>query len=225
MLRLPLRASIFFIETWENCFMKKLPWSWFEHRTDLPRWLTSGIGQIVVEWAVLERELEELIRLLMDVDIRSGRIVCNRMNAGRRIEVARNLIQGLVYHDKLPTTLVKYFQSLGKEITQTQPQRDMVAHGVWDRNKGKWRVLRLAASRKTPTLRPQIETLSRAVLPQIKAITANDLHQITNEIVAASESVVAFCQRLEGALAPLQYRPPQYRRRRRTRLRTTRNTP
>ena len=205
--------------------MKQLPWSWFDHRTDLPRWLTSGIGQIVVEWAVLERELEELIRLLMDVDIRSGRIVCNRMNARTRIEVARNLIQGHVYHDKLPKTFLNDFQSLGKEMTQTQTKRDMLAHGVWDRSKGKWRVLRLAASRKTPPLRPQIESLFRAVLPQIQLVTAHDLRIITDEIVARSGSVVVFCQRVEGALDSLRYRPPQYRRRRRTHLRTRRNAP
>jgi hypothetical protein len=61
-----------------NPSMKKLPWSWFDHRTDLPRWLLAGIGQIVVEWAVLERELEELIRVLMDADIRLGRIMPKR---------------------------------------------------------------------------------------------------------------------------------------------------
>lgn len=52
--------------------MKKLPWTWFDHRADLPQWLTSDIGQIIVEWAVLEREIEELIRLLVDVDIRTA---------------------------------------------------------------------------------------------------------------------------------------------------------
>jgi hypothetical protein len=205
--------------------MKQLPWSWHDHRTDLPRWLTSGIGQIIVEWAVLERELEELIRLLMDVDIRSGRIACNRMNARNRIEMAKNLIQGHVYHRKLPATFLRDFLALGKKIAEkVQYKRDMVAHGVWDRTTGKWYVLRLAASRKTPTLAPEIEGLSRAVLPQRQPITAADLRKTTDEVVAKSESVVAFCQRLQCALSPLRYKPPQYTRRRRTR-RTKRNTP
>ena len=58
--------------------MKKLPWSWFDHRTDLPKWILRGIGQVTVEWSVLERELEETIRLLMDVTLQNGRIITNR---------------------------------------------------------------------------------------------------------------------------------------------------
>ena len=61
--------------------MKKIPWRWHDHRTDLPQWLVSGIGQVVVEWAVLEREADELIRLLVDTDLRTGRIIANRLSA------------------------------------------------------------------------------------------------------------------------------------------------
>jgi hypothetical protein len=47
---------------------------WFDHRTDLPQWITSRIAQIVVEWSVLERELEELIQMLVNTDIGFSRI-------------------------------------------------------------------------------------------------------------------------------------------------------
>ena len=56
------------------------------------RLVLSGIGQIVVEWALLERELEEIIRLLMDGPIRLGRITGKGMNAKTRVTVATNLI-------------------------------------------------------------------------------------------------------------------------------------
>jgi hypothetical protein len=42
---------------------------WFDHRTDLPTWITSRIGQIVVDWSVLERELEEPIQMLVNTNI------------------------------------------------------------------------------------------------------------------------------------------------------------
>lgn len=63
---------------------KKLKDGWFDHRTDLPQWLSIGIGQVIVEWAVLERELEEVVRLLMDADIAVGRIV-TKLDAGPRL--------------------------------------------------------------------------------------------------------------------------------------------
>jgi hypothetical protein len=52
--------------------IRKLTPAWHDYRTDIPQWLSSGIGQVAVEWAVLERELEELIRLLMDIDLSTG---------------------------------------------------------------------------------------------------------------------------------------------------------
>jgi hypothetical protein len=64
--------------------LTKLNLGWFDHRTDVPSWVALGIGQINVEWSVLERELEELIRLLMDIDIQPGRIIVNWMNAKTR---------------------------------------------------------------------------------------------------------------------------------------------
>ena len=44
---------------------KKLKTFWFDHRADLPHWISAGIGQAVAEWSVLERELE-IIRVLID---------------------------------------------------------------------------------------------------------------------------------------------------------------
>ena len=55
--------------------------AWFDHRTDIPQWAKNGVAQIIIEWSVLERELEELIRLLMDTDIQHVRILTARMNA------------------------------------------------------------------------------------------------------------------------------------------------
>jgi len=148
----------------------KLPWTWHDYRTDLPQWLTFRIGQIIIEWSVLERELEELVRLLMDTDIRSGRITCRRMNARTRVEVAANLMQAHIYQDKIRASLLKEFKKLGNDIAEvTESKRDMVAHGLWAKSKGKWSVLMLAGNRQTPTLSPNLDRLSRAVLPQSRS--------------------------------------------------------
>jgi hypothetical protein len=196
--------------------MKKLPWKWFDHRTDLPQWLLSGVGQIVVEWAFLERELEEFIRLLMDGSIRLGRIMSKGMNAKTRVTVATNLMQGLVYDSKLKPEMLSDFLKLGNKITETtQGKRDMVAHGLWDRRRGEWRVLRLAAARPVPQLRPDLKKLSRAVVPQSEIVTRAKLAEISEAIITDAKALDSFCQRLNAALAPLRHTPPQYSRRRR----------
>jgi hypothetical protein len=195
--------------------MKNLSWSWFDHRADLPRWLTSGIGQIAVEWSILERELGELIRLLMDVDVGKARIVTTGMNARTRLAVAKNYVQERVYHKSLD---VKFFNDLAdfsNKITNTlEPDRNMVVHGLWDSRKGRWYVLRQSGARPTPTLQPTIKKLFRPVLPQREPMTAEKLNEMARDIAAATAEIVAFCARLEGALAPLIHKPPQYTRRR-----------
>jgi len=123
----------------------------FDHRTDLPKWILSGIGQIVAEWAVLERELAELVRMLMDVDIQIGRIATHTMNSKTRIAVANNLIEARVHDGKLHRSLFDEFAKLGSHINEKlQWKRDMVAHGLWEKAEGKWWVMRLRARRPTP---------------------------------------------------------------------------
>jgi hypothetical protein len=198
--------------------LKKPDWVWFDPRTDLPQWLLSGIGQVIVEWAWLERELEEVIRILMDADIRLARIINKGMSAKTRVLVARNLLQARIYEQQLPPDMLTDFVSLGNRITvTTQNNRDMLAHGLWDRRNGKWRVLRVSATRATPQLRPELARLARAVLPSSEPITRTKLASYIGEIIGDANAVEAFGQRLVVELPPSQHKRPQYSRRRQPR--------
>ncbi len=194
--------------------MKQLPWSWFDHRTDVPQWLASWIGRSAIEWSVLERELEQLIQLLLDIDIQSARILVNRMNARTRVNTATNLLQAHVYNARLPSSKLKEFAKLAKDIEAIQTKRDILVHGVWAKRKKEWYVLKLRQQRPTPELAPDLKTLSRAVIPQREVINRAKLRSIAKEIVATAKSVQSFCENLEGALSPSRYTPPKYTRRR-----------
>jgi hypothetical protein len=206
--------------------MKQLPWVWFDHRTDLPRWITSRIGQIVVEWSVLERELEELIQMLLNTDIGFSRIIINRMSARNRIDAAFSLIEWYVYHERLKASYLEEFQKIGNRITnETQSKRDMVAHGLWSFKKGNWWVLRLRGYRSTPELKPELKRLSRALLPQRQVITKGKLDKIVREIISDARAVQSFCKRVYRVKPPeqFQYAPPKYTRRRRVSSRSRRH--
>lgn len=201
--------------------MKQLAWSWFDHRTDLPQWITSRIGQIAVEWSVLERELEQFVHLLTDADIGHARIVTSRMNVRTRISTIGYLIEWYVYHGQLTPEFLKRFDKLSTRIaTKTQPKRDMVAHGLWSIVGGKWHVLRLAGHRATPGLRPDLERLSRPLLPQRESVTRDKLDQIVDEIIEGAKSLAQLCEEIYHGLSPSlsRYKPPQYSRRRRNKL-------
>jgi hypothetical protein len=190
---------------------------WFDHRTDLPAWITSGIGQIVVEWSVLERKLEELIQMLINTDIGFTRIIVNRLNARNRISAAYSLIEWYVYHERIKPSLLKEFNEIGKRATKTQGKRDIVAHGLWWRDKGKWWLLKQRGLRSTPELRPKLEKLSRAFIPQRELITRGKLDEIVSEIISEARAVQKFCARVyrERPDQQFKYEPPKYSRRRR----------
>lgn len=195
--------------------IRKLQPAWFDHRTDIPQWICSGIAYAVAEWAVLERELEELIRILMDGEIQQVRILVNNMNVRTRVQTAANLIQALMVLKKLKRRDRTRLNNLGKKIETAQNKRDMLAHGLWNKHEGKWHVLRLRQSRPTPQLRRSIEQLSRAVLPQRELITPEKLNSIAREIVSVAKRIEVFCRYLLRSLTSLRNTPPQYTRRRR----------
>ena len=207
--------------------MSKLPWIWFDHRSDLPKWLTSELGQITVEWSMLERDMEEVIRLLMDAGIKTGRITTTGMNLRTRVIVATNFLQAYIYDDRIDSKILDDFAKIGTKIVEkTESKRNMVVHGLWAKHEGQWWVLRNSASRAVPMLQPQLKRLARAVLPQREVITCDKLEAITAEIIQASHDVLAMHGRIETALAPLQHKSPVYtRRRRRDRARRKKATP
>jgi hypothetical protein len=202
--------------------MKQPPWVWFDHRTDLPQWITSRVGQIIVEWSVLERELEQLIQMLLNTEIGFLRIMTNRMNAQNRISAASSLLGWYVYHGRFKSSFLDEFRKIGNRIkNETQSKRDKVAHGLWSFKDGKWWVLRLRGERSIPELRPEFKKLSRALLPQRELITKRELDKIIRQIISDARAVEVFCRRVHRVRPPEQfkYEPPKYTRRRRVKSR------
>jgi hypothetical protein len=191
---------------------------WFDHRTDLPDCITIGIGQIVVEWSVLERELEELIRLLMDADIQHVRIVTNSMKAQTRLSAAQHLIEGHIINGKLKAVDLTDLTVMSKDWfsdTGLQNKRDRFAHGLWAKDDATgWSVLRTRQKRVVVEFRDELslEKTSRPTLPQPQPVIGQDLLDVAREISAASAALVSFCQRLEASLAPLRHKLPEYNR-------------
>ena len=169
--------------------MKQIKTVWFDHRTDLPTWITSRIGQIVVEWSVLERELEELIQMLVNTDIGFTRIMVNRLNAGNRISAAQSLIEWYVFHKRVSGSFLQQFNKIGSRVNKRQNRRDIVAHGLWARKKGMWWVLKQRGQRQTPQLRPELNRLSRAFIPQRERMTRRKLDKIIREVISGARTI------------------------------------
>lgn len=195
--------------------IKKLKPAWFEHQTNIPQWIAKGIAQVTAEWAVFERELEELIRLLIDAKIEHGRIIVNWMSAKIRGVAAQHLIQSHILNDRLKPQHLETFTKIAEKIESLQTKRDIVAHGLWGKHEGKWCTLKVRQTRKTPELEPDLKKLARAVLPQRFFVTEKQFLADAEGIASAARAVEDFCRVLSVELAPLQNIPPKYSRRRR----------
>jgi hypothetical protein len=75
----------------------------------------------------------------------------NRLNARNRISAAYSLIEWYDYHEWIKPSLLKEFNEIGKRATKTQGKRDIVAHGLWWRDKGKWWLLKKRGLRSPGT--------------------------------------------------------------------------
>jgi hypothetical protein len=141
----------------------------------------------------------------------------NRMNARTRIAAASSLIEWYVFHKRIDTSFLKEFKEIGVRINnETQHRRDIVAHGLWSHTEGKWWVLKLRGHRSTPELKPELQKLSRAFLPQKEAVTKEKLDTTIQKIVSDASAIEHFCKRLHRArpAEQFQYLAPKYTRRR-----------
>jgi hypothetical protein len=187
---------------------------WFDYRTDLPQWLSAGIGQTIVEWATLERELEGIIRILIDSETEHTRILLLKMNTRSRNEIIRTLIDSHLLRGSLTKRDRKRFQRIEAYIDKAAPNRNLLAHGLWAKRGNSWKVLNTRSVRSIPELQPTFKKLPRSVLPQSIAINRAKLRSICGRTVALSKQLERLSSRLERALGPLRHIPPPYTRKR-----------
>src|SRR4029079_2663499 len=131
---------------------KRLKAFWFDHRTDLPQWLATGVAQTISEWAVLERELEGVIRILINGEVEQTRIMLFRVNTRTRIAIIKALIESHILHGRLKRADKTRFIRIQKDIANEANNRNLLAHGLWTKHGRSWFVLQTRDSRQIPEL-------------------------------------------------------------------------
>jgi hypothetical protein len=187
---------------------------WFDHRTDLPQWLSIGIGQLIAEWSMLDKELEELIRILIDGDFQQTRILLFKVSGRTRIPIIKALIESHVLGGRLKSSEKSKFNKIQKRILAELNNRNLIAHGLFTKRGKSWKVLQTRDSRAIPELQPHIDQLARAVLPQSIKVTRVTLTACCRRTVSIAKQVEAMSKRFERKLGSSRDRPPSYTRRR-----------
>src|SRR5579859_1419230 len=173
------------------------PVFWLTHRTDVPPWIAQAIGKIVVEYSYLEWQFEEIIRLLLETDIKRARIVATGMNMRTRTAVAATLARA---HGKGFTAEV---QKLGEEARKLQTERDKLAHGLWSRVGRNWRVVRTSSARSIGGVK-----IARAFLPSSEPVTKAAIAKTRDRIRNAQKRARFLRRDLKAALPPSPHKSP-----------------
>lgn len=190
--------------------VKKLPYVWINHRVDTPAWVVKHIGRIAIEWSNLEWQLEETIRLLMNLPIEQGRIATTGMNMRSRVITATNLVKSHVYQSVLPSSFSDRIVALNKQITgNVESDRNKFVHGLYGKWRGKWYVLRNSGVRTFPQLQEIGKKLPRAVLPQREELSPSFMEATLSEITKLRLQMIKFCEDLEAALPPSSHESPR----------------
>ena len=174
------------------------PVFWVTHRTAIPPWIAHAVGKIVTEYSYLEWQFEEVIRLLLETDIKRARIVSTGMNMRTRTAVAATLARA---HGKGFTSEI---QSLGNEARELQTEREKLAHGLWAKMGKGWCLVRTSGIRRIGGVK-----IARAFLPTSERITRGGIADIRSRIRNTQRRMRLLRKKLKAALPPSPHKSPE----------------
>jgi len=138
--------------------------------TKLPKSYLIALGDIAVNWATLEWNVERIIWLLLNLGPKEGRIVTVPMSMKPKLETLTLLVERRVKNEKYRNNVIRFC----KAVTLTSDSRNKVTHGVWARLPSKPRSFFVIWARGAGKNR---------ILPQRFAMTAKKLEEIKHLIV------------------------------------------
>ena len=159
---------------------------------NLPRWINTGIGKVIMTHAILENKVSELVYELAQVSYPAGRVAIIDRNAWDQFKVAIELIN---MHGIAPTIAVN---ELKAQIEDCCKVRDMLAHGIWMKDKdGSGVVIRIQKGKIGTT----DGTVNRKYKPPGYAIPSDYFKDHAEVILSAIEAVIALKDEVKIELA------------------------
>lgn len=95
-------------------------------RPGVPMWHERLIGRLIVDWAVIEALMQEIIWAILDIDISDGRIITARMDARRKMQWLRSFSKKHLEDDSFNT-----LADILDGIELLQDDRNFIVHGTW----------------------------------------------------------------------------------------------
>jgi hypothetical protein len=93
--------------------------------------LTKRLGQITINWAVIEEWLGHMLGTLIDADLGGANVLTSEMGAAAVIKALKNCIA--INEPKQPE--LKVVRELIEEADELRAERNVYIHGVWELGK------------------------------------------------------------------------------------------
>jgi hypothetical protein len=160
---------------------------------DLPDDLCTEIGRVITAHAYLEFALTRTICLLLDIDLKAGRLAVRDTRAAERLEAVFDLaiLNGLAI-DKDHT------KALRVAVEKASSERNELAHGVWFEGEGGQPHLRNTKGSWQP--RGTEGKVKRAVKPEGRPYGAPECHALHEHVLDTARLVDATHDALEKEL-------------------------
>jgi len=173
----------------------------------LPTRIAAGVGQIIALWSYQESLLTEITCEAAGVGLAEGRIAFRQQRADEQIKMIGDLcaIKGI----RISTDMT----ALGKKLNDAQNRRNLLAHGLWMRNRTAKTVSVMVASGTWP-LGQRAERLTKRMIPGEQDIDAQYFANARQQI----ELTISLCFELHSEIVSARVpsrgkSPSQYPRR------------
>jgi hypothetical protein len=167
---------------------------------EIPADICREIGRIMVRWAYFEQSVRRTIWGLMDVDERMGRLAVRDPRIDDRIEMIPDLayLRGV----KIDEARIKKLVINAREILK---YRDLLAHGIWVRHKGKWFLQMIGGNNPADFVSVHRK---RRISPEALEVQINNLRACTEAIEAFIEIIGEIREELREKLQGSPQAPP-----------------
>lgn len=150
---------------------------------DLPITLHRSIGKLVAKYAHLEYVMQTIVFELVGLSPEIGRTFIRQPRA----KEVYDMIKDLAFINEI--TLSKEYDVIGTALAQCETERDMVAHGVWMRDRGSKSIhLRITSGTWQPDKNgPQ--KIKRRITPEAREYGIEEMASTISLVEATIEAV------------------------------------
>lgn len=142
---------------------------------DLPSDYLTALGRVVVRWSFVERQLMNIVYLLLGVSKKHGRVAVREPRA----DECMSMIQQLMQLENVKVSSVD-LDITSKVLAKLKSTRDTLAHGLWLQEPSGKVLIQVTSGTSRPD--PKAPKVSKRVNPHGMEVTPSDLEMLAEQI-------------------------------------------